>query len=66
VKTLIVEDDFTARLVLQKALARYGDCHVAVNGKEAVDAFRELYDAYVVKPVDVATLLSYLKAFRLV
>lgn len=129
-KTLIVEDDFTARLLLQKVLARYGDCHVAVNGKEAVDAFRqagdggagydlvcmdiqmpemdgpeavkqiraiekgrgmlstcgakiimttalddvkevvrsfqELCDAYLVKPVDVAQLLSYLRAFRLV
>ena len=39
-KTLIVEDDFTARLLLQRSLSRYGECHVAVNGKEAVEAFR--------------------------
>jgi two-component system chemotaxis response regulator CheY len=39
-KTLIVEDDFTSRLVLQTFLARYGECHMAVNGKEAVEAFR--------------------------
>lgn len=39
-KTLIVEDDFTARLLLQKFLARYGECHIAVNGREAVEAFR--------------------------
>jgi len=39
-RTLIVEDDLTSRLVLQTFLARYGDCHVAVNGKEAVEAFR--------------------------
>jgi two-component system, chemotaxis family, chemotaxis protein CheY len=26
--------------VLQAFLSRYGDCHIAVNGKEAVDAFR--------------------------
>ena len=39
-KTLIVEDDFTARLTLQKFLSRYGECHIAVSGKEAVDAFR--------------------------
>ena len=39
-KTLIVEDDFTARLVLQRSLSRYGECHVAVNGKEAIEAFR--------------------------
>ena len=39
-KTLIVEDDFTSRLVLQHWLSPYGECHVAVNGKEAVEAFR--------------------------
>ena len=39
-KALIVEDDFTNRLLLQTFLARYGDCHVAVNGQEAVEAFR--------------------------
>ncbi len=38
-KTLIVEDDFTSRLILQTFLSRYGECHIAVNGKEAVDAF---------------------------
>ena len=43
-KTLIVEDDFTARLLLQKFLSRYGECHIAVNGKEAVDAFRVASD----------------------
>lgn len=35
-KTLIVEDDFTSRLFLQTFLARYGKCHIAVNGKQAV------------------------------
>lgn len=39
-KTLVVEDDFTCRLLLQTLLAAYGDCHVAVNGTEAVEAFR--------------------------
>jgi len=39
-KTLIVEDDFTSRLVLQTFLSRYGECHIAVNGREAVEAFR--------------------------
>jgi two-component system, chemotaxis family, chemotaxis protein CheY len=39
-RTLIVEDDFTSRLLLQSFLSRYGECHVAVNGKEAVEAFR--------------------------
>jgi two-component system chemotaxis response regulator CheY len=39
-KALIVEDDFTSRLALQTFLSRYGECHVAVNGREAVEAFR--------------------------
>jgi len=43
-KTLIVEDDFTSRLLLQTFLSRYGECHLAVNGKEAVEAFRMALD----------------------
>jgi two-component system chemotaxis response regulator CheY len=39
-RTLIVEDDFTSRLLLQSFLSKYGVCHVAVNGKEAIVAFR--------------------------
>ena len=37
-KTLIVEDDFTSRIVLQGLLAPYGECHIAINGQEAVEA----------------------------
>ena len=44
-KTLVVEDDFTSRLVLQTFLARHGECHVAVNGAEAVAAFRAALDS---------------------
>jgi two-component system, chemotaxis family, chemotaxis protein CheY len=49
-KTLIVEDDFTSRVLLQELLKSYGPLHVAVNGKEAIDAVRasletgDLYD----------------------
>jgi two-component system chemotaxis response regulator CheY len=39
-KTLIVEDDFTSRLLLQTFLSKYGECHVAVDGMEAIDGFR--------------------------
>jgi two-component system chemotaxis response regulator CheY len=39
-RVLIVEDDFTSRLLLQTFLSRYGECHIAVNGKEAVEAFQ--------------------------
>lgn len=38
-KSLVVEDDFVSRLVLQKMLAPYGQCDAAVNGVEAVKAF---------------------------
>ncbi len=37
-KALIVEDDFTSRLLLQEILRPYCSSHVAVNGKEAVEA----------------------------
>lgn len=39
-KTLIVEDDFTSRLLLQELLKKYGPVHIAVNGKEALNAVR--------------------------
>ena len=39
-KTLIVEDDFTSRLLLQEILSPFGPVHVAVNGQEAVEAVR--------------------------
>jgi two-component system chemotaxis response regulator CheY len=39
-KTLIVEDEFTSRRVLQKFLSEYGETDAAVNGKEAIKAFK--------------------------
>jgi len=129
-RALLVEDDFTSRLLLQTFLARYGDCHIAVNGCEAVEAyrlaleqrrrydlicmdimmpemdgreavrqirameeaqgilstygakiimttalgqvkevircFRELCDAYLVKPIDLGQLLAHMKSYKLV
>ena len=44
-RVLLVEDDFASRLLLQTYLARYGECHIAVNGREAVDAFRAALDS---------------------
>jgi two-component system, chemotaxis family, chemotaxis protein CheY len=38
-KTLILEDDYASRLVLQRILLGYGEVHVAVNGKEALRMF---------------------------
>jgi len=43
-RILIVEDDFTARKLLQLHLSEYGDCFIAVNGQEAVQAVREALD----------------------
>ncbi|MBN2644462.1 MAG: response regulator [Desulfuromonadaceae bacterium] len=37
-KCLIVEDEFTSRLILQKILGAYGEVHIAANGREAVEA----------------------------
>lgn len=39
-KILIVDDDFTTRKLLMKHLLKYGYFDVAVNGKEAVEAFK--------------------------
>lgn len=39
-RILIVEDDFVCRQLLQRCLAAQGECDVAVNGIEAVDAFK--------------------------
>ncbi|MFC1735786.1 response regulator [Candidatus Hydrogenedentota bacterium] len=38
-KTLIVEDDLTSRIALQRLLSEYGDCDIAVDGQEALEAF---------------------------
>ena len=49
-KFLVVEDEFTTRLILQKILAEHGEVHLAANGREAVEAVKqaceneELYD----------------------
>jgi len=43
-KILIVEDDFVCRKLLQMYLSKFGDCFVAVNGAEAVEAVGSAYD----------------------
>jgi two-component system chemotaxis response regulator CheY len=128
-RALVAGDDFASRLLLRTFLSGYGECHVAVNGKEAVEAFgaalekgrgyglvcldimmpemdgrealrrmrgleeahgillsrgakivmttalddieevircfRELCDAYLLKPIDLAKLLGQTKSFQL-
>ncbi|QWR76755.1 response regulator [Candidatus Magnetomonas plexicatena] len=38
-KALVVEDEFRSRTLLQRIMSRYGDCDVAINGHEAIEAF---------------------------
>lgn len=39
-KTLIVDDESTSRMILEESLKQYGQVHIAVNGVEAVEAAR--------------------------
>ncbi|MDD3436208.1 MAG: response regulator [Candidatus Gastranaerophilales bacterium] len=53
-KSLIVDDDFFSRRILQAILSSYGECHVAVDGKEAIFAFEQALAEE--KPYDVICL----------
>jgi len=53
-KILIAEDDFICRKFLQTFLSKYGDCFVAVNGREAVEAVKEAIDE--ARPYDLVCL----------
>jgi two-component system chemotaxis response regulator CheY len=71
-KTLVVEDDFTSRILLNEILQQYGPVHVAVNGKEAVAAVqialkaKERYDLIcldiMMPEMDGQTALSAIRA----
>ncbi len=39
-RVLVVEDDFISRKLLTTLLGHYGECDIAVDGREAVDAYR--------------------------
>ena len=39
-KALVVEDEFTSRKLLQMILLQHGECDIAVNGNEALQAFK--------------------------
>ncbi len=53
-KTLIVEDDFTCRKLIQAYLKDFGHCDVAVNGIEAIEAFKQAIKEK--EPYDLITL----------
>ncbi len=39
-KSLIVEDEFTSRMQIKYFLEDYGNCDIAVNGTEAIKAYK--------------------------
>jgi two-component system chemotaxis response regulator CheY len=53
-KTLIVEDDFASRKLMQKYLSPYGETDIVVDGEEALDAFKLALDEGV--PYDLVCL----------
>ena len=53
-RSLIVEDEFTSRMQIKYFLEEYGSCDIAVNGTEAVDAYKMAIDAK--KPYDLVCL----------
>ncbi|MBU0484933.1 MAG: response regulator [Proteobacteria bacterium] len=53
-KILIAEDDFVCRTLLQEILAEQGVCHVAVDGLEAMAAYRNALEDG--KPFDLICL----------
>jgi two-component system, chemotaxis family, chemotaxis protein CheY len=48
---LIVEDDFTSRMILQRFLSPYGVCDVVIDGNEALQAFQMAWEEN--KPYDL-------------
>lgn len=52
-KILIVEDDFTARTILMRFLSEYGDCDIAKDGLEAIQAFTHAYEIDPPQPYDL-------------
>ena len=53
-RVLIAEDDFTSRRLLESILEKFGDCHVVVDGDEAVDAFKSAWQEN--RPYDLICL----------
>ena len=43
-KFLIVDDEFVSRKKSHKILSRYGECDVAINGLEALNAFARAHN----------------------
>lgn len=44
-RILIAEDDFASRKFMQTFLSKFGECDVAVDGVEALEAYQMAYEA---------------------
>lgn len=53
-RILIVDDNFNNRRLLQKILSPFGECDLAVNGKEALEAYFLAFDE--AEPYDLICL----------
>lgn len=53
-KSLVAEDDFISRMVMQEMLSPYGICHIAVDGEEAMEAYHAALNAK--EPYDLVCL----------
>lgn len=50
-RALIVEDDFTNRMILRGFLSPYGECDIVIDGNEAIQAVKMAWDEN--KPYDL-------------
>lgn len=50
-RILIVDDEFSTRMIVKEMMERYGECDVCVDGDEAVEAFSMALDRK--KPYDL-------------
>lgn len=50
-RALIVEDDFTSRMILRGFLSPYGECDIVIDGNEAIQAVKMAWDEN--KPYDL-------------
>ncbi len=72
--SLVVDDEMTVRMLMQKLLSQYGNCDAAANGHEALQAFlnsvqtNQLYDLIcldIKMPVmDGKEVLKHIKAIE--
>jgi two-component system chemotaxis response regulator CheY len=53
-RSLIVEDEFTSRMQIKYFLDDYGNCDIAVNGTEAIQAYKASLDSKI--PYDLICL----------